>query len=110
MVQEAHVLNVSPQREFSRDEVIGKKQIYLKRNTYSRQCELFQKERGWVISQANEWEDYSNYFGEGVEISRNWVTTHILIFDGGPSTVMASLSVSFTLLIRYTEPILRIKV
>ena len=20
---------------------------------------------GWVISQANEWEDYSNYFGEG---------------------------------------------
>ena len=80
MVQEAHVLNVSPQREFSRDEVIGKKQIYLKRNTYSRQCELFQKERGWVISQANEWEDYSNYFGEGVEISRIWATDHSLVF------------------------------
>ena len=22
---------------------------------------------GWVISQANEWEDYFTYFGEGVE-------------------------------------------
>ena len=31
---------------------------------------------GWVISKANEWEDYSNYFGEGVEISRNWATAH----------------------------------
>ena len=31
---------------------------------------------GWAISQANEWEDYSNYFGEGVEISRNWATAH----------------------------------
>ena len=37
---------------------------------------------GWVISQANEWEDYSNYLGEGVGISRNWATTHFLIFDG----------------------------
>ena len=35
---------------------------------------------GWVISEANEWEDYSNYFGEGVEISRNWATTHFLVF------------------------------
>jgi len=26
---------------------------------------------GWVISQANEWEDDSNYLGEGVETSRN---------------------------------------
>ena len=31
---------------------------------------------GWVISQANEWEDYSNYFGEGVGISRNWAIAH----------------------------------
>ena len=35
---------------------------------------------GWVISEANQWEDYSNYFGEGVEISRNWATTHFLVF------------------------------
>ena len=46
---------------------------------------------GWVISYANEWEDYSNYFGEGVEISRILVTTH--------SLVMAPLGVSFHLLI-----------
>ena len=39
---------------------------------------------GWVISQANEWEGHSNYFGEGVEISRNWATAHFLVFDGGP--------------------------
>ena len=26
---------------------------------------------GWVIPHANEWEDYSNYFGEGAEIS--WI-------------------------------------
>ena len=38
----------------------------------------------WVISQANEWEDYSNYFGEGVGISRNWTTAHFLTFDGWP--------------------------
>ena len=35
---------------------------------------------GWVISYANEWEDYSNYFGERVEISRNWATAHCLVF------------------------------
>ena len=29
---------------------------------------------GWVISQANKWKDYSNHFGEGVEISKNWTT------------------------------------
>ena len=31
---------------------------------------------GWVISQANEWGDYPNYFGAGVEISRNWAGAH----------------------------------
>ena len=35
---------------------------------------------GWVISWANEWEEYSNYLGEGVEISRNWATAHFLVF------------------------------
>ena len=37
---------------------------------------------GWVISQANEHEDYSKYFGGRGEISRNWATAHFLIFDG----------------------------
>ena len=35
---------------------------------------------GRVISQGNEWEDFSNCFGEGLEISRNWATTHFLVF------------------------------
>ena len=39
---------------------------------------------GWVIAHTNEWEDYSNYFGEGVAISRNWATAHFLAFYGWP--------------------------
>ena len=39
---------------------------------------------GWVSSQANEWEDYSCYFGGGVEISRNWATAPFLTFYGWP--------------------------
>ena len=36
----------------------------------------------WVISQANEWEDYSKYFGEEAGISGNWATAHFLAFYG----------------------------
>ena len=36
---------------------------------------------GWVISQANEWEDYFNYLGEGAGISRNWAAMQVLVFD-----------------------------
>ena len=54
---------------------------------------------GWVISYANKWEDYSNYFGEGVEISKIWATTHPLVFKQCLETVMAPLDVSFHLLI-----------
>ena len=54
---------------------------------------------GWVISYANEREKYSNYFGEEVEISRNWVTTHSLAFEQCLGTIMAPLGVSFSLLI-----------
>ena len=39
---------------------------------------------GWVISLANEWEDYSNYFGEKVRIYRNWVAVHFFILFGQP--------------------------
>ena len=42
---------------------------------------------GWhflLQGQANEWEDHSNYFGEGVEISRGWATAHFLVFEGQP--------------------------
>ena len=54
---------------------------------------------GWVISYANEQEDYSSYFGEGAEISRIWATAHSLVFLQGLGTVMAPLGVSFHLLI-----------
>ena len=52
---------------------------------------------GWVISYANKWEDYSNYFGEGVEISRILATAHSSVECLG--IVMAPLGVSFHLLI-----------
>ena len=35
---------------------------------------------GWIISWANGWVDYSNYFGEGVGIYKNWATTDFLVF------------------------------
>ena len=35
-----------------------------------------------VISLANEWEDYSDYLGDGAEVSLNWVMAHFLLFDG----------------------------
>ena len=50
---------------------------------------------GWVISKANKWEDYSNYFGEGVEISRSWPTFGP--FMVGLGTVMAPMGVSFSI-------------
>ena len=37
---------------------------------------------GWVIWQASEWDDSSNYFGEGVEISRKWATKYFLASYG----------------------------
>ena len=37
---------------------------------------------GWVISYANEWEDYSSYFGEGVEVSRIWAIAQSLTVPG----------------------------
>ena len=63
--------------------MIGKKWFYSERNILHRQsvshCRgqvQFQNVSwlvfmGWVISEANEWEDYCNCFGEEVEISKN---------------------------------------
>ena len=78
-----------------RDKVIGKKWIYLERNTLQRESvgHLRRWEAlkygwfifmGWVTSKANEQEDYINYFGNGMGISRNWATTYFLTFDGQP--------------------------
>ena len=30
--------------------------------------------QGWVISLADEWEEYSSYFGKEEEVSRHWTT------------------------------------
>ena len=51
-----------------------------------------------VISEANEWENYSNHFRKGVRISRNWPTSHFLVLMVGLRTVMVLVGVSFSLL------------
>ena len=48
------------------------------------------------LNNEDKWKDYSNYLGEGVEISRNWTTTYFLV---NLRTVMVPLGVSFSLLI-----------
>ena len=58
-----------------RDIVIGKKWTYLERNTLHRLWAISEGKRpwymrqlvfgSWVILQTTEWDDYSNYFGEG---------------------------------------------
>ena len=78
------------------DKVVDKKWIYsdTERSTLHRQSVSHHRGRmqqlrnvawlvffiGWIISYANEWEGYSNYFGEGAEISRIWATAHLLVF------------------------------
>ena len=64
---------------------------------------------GWVISSA-EWEDYSNYLGEGVEISRNWATAHFLAFHGWPQNCHGAGGCVIQLLMYYNERIMRLKV
>ena len=63
----------------------------------------------WVISQANEWEDYSNYFREGVGISRYWATTHFLTFYGWPQNCHGTGGCVIQLMY-YNERIMRLKV
>ena len=63
-----------------------------------------------MISYANEWEEYSSYFEEGMGISQNWATVHFLTFVVGLGTVMGLVGVSFSLLMFYDECTLRLKV
>ena len=49
-------------------------------------------------------------FWEGAGISRNWATTHFLIFMVSLGTVMVPVGMSFSLLMCYSERILRLKV
>ena len=77
-----------------RDKVIGKEWIYSdsERSTFHGQSVGHHRGQvrpwslaglvliGCVISYANKWKDYSNYFGEEVEVSRIGATTHSLVF------------------------------
>ena len=38
----------------------------------------------WVSAYTSEWEDYSNYFGGGSDISKNWGIAHFVAFYGRP--------------------------
>ena len=87
---EPQVFDVSSQKEFSVRQS-DKKWISSVRNTLRRMWAIVEGESSshqvawlafthWVVSQVNECEDYSNYFGEGVEISRSWATNCFLVF------------------------------
>ena len=64
---------------------------------------------GWVISEDNEWEDYSKYFGEGVETSRNWAIISFSAFDGQPWNFQGACG-CVLLLKSYSERIMKLKV
>ena len=104
-----------------RDKVIGKKVDLFRKKHTSQSMGHFSRRKqyenmvwfvlaGWIISSANEWEDYSNYLGGGAEISRNWATTHFLVFMVGLGTIMAPAGVSSSFLMHYSEHILRLRV
>ena len=50
------------------------------RSSAAMKCGMVSFYISWVISYVIEWEDYSNYFGEGAEISRIRATAHSLVF------------------------------
>lgn len=56
-------------------------------------------------------EDYSNYFGGGAGISRNWATVHILVFFVvGFRTVTVPVGALLKLLMCYNPRVLRLEV
>ena len=63
---------------------------------------------GGVISQANQWEDYSSYLGEGMRISRNCATTHFWPFMA--SELMGELFGCVVQLMYYNEWVMRLQV
>ena len=87
-----------------REKVIDKKRICLERYTFHRQNAIHLRRQpgnrgclvfmGWMISQTNEWEDYSNYLGDGAGISRIWATTHFFAFCCWPQ-ICHTLGMSF---------------
>ena len=105
-----------------RDKVMGKKWIYLERSTLHRQSaghlRRWERHQGVGLSVfigvgnfIGQWVGEGfQLFREGVGISRNWATAHFLILMVGLGTVMVPVGVPFSLLICYSECILRLKV
>ena len=101
-------------KKSERDNVVSKKRIYSdsERSACHRRSVSHRRGRvwlqnvarlvfiGWIISYANEWEGYSNYFLEGVEIYRIWSITHSLVFGQCLGTVMAPWVCHFTCCLR----------
>lgn len=101
-------LLMSQCRKTQRDKVIGKQWVYFREKHTLQNMGYLRRWvqlgnvillafTGWVISRANNWEDYSNHFGEGVEISKNWPLTFGLWWSAF-GTVMVLMDVSFILL------------
>ena len=119
-LNEAQVLDVSSQKESVRDRVMGKKWIYLERNTLHRQSvghlRKWERHRGIGLSAfigvgnfIGQWVGgVFQLFWKGVGISRNWATAHFLILMVCLGTVMPPVGVSFSLLMCYSERILRL--
>ena len=97
--------------------------IYLQRNRPEPECRPYQKTRkesspnkawlvliGWIISWADQWEDYNSYFGEGVGISKSWATNHFLNFMVGLGIARTPVDISLSLMMCYNESTLRLKV
>ena len=58
---------------------------------------------GWVISYANEWEDYCNYFGEGVEVSKERQGQRMFKLPADDTTLMEESEELKSLLMKVKE-------
>lgn len=64
----------------------------------------------WAGSVFKRWQDSSNYVGEEVKVSRNWITVHLLIFSGQPWNCHSlGECVTQNLLMYYNEHTMRLK-
>lgn len=112
----------STQEIIQKQATVKWKHIYLERYTFCRQnavhLKRWEQPRNmgllvfmcWAISQGNEWEDDSNYFGKEAEISRTCATTHFWHFMVILRTSLVPVCVSFSMLMYYNEHVRRFKV
>ena len=53
--------------------------------------------------------NYSNYFGEGVEISRNWAIAHLVAFSHYPQNCHAACGCAVQMLMYYRARAMRLE-